>query len=180
VVDGSRFLRMAMGGTVDESAKIIVQCAGGMERFAKSPSGSVPNVALLTENAAQAAWLTPAEWKSPLYVTGVAVAPNRDYLVSVELPDGTRSAPVRVSTGPWGDITGPDGPDHPDGVTDFRDITAVVSCFLAEPGAPTMAQCDLEPAEPNYVVDFKDISAAVDAFLTGTYPYDTVVDCPSK
>jgi len=178
--EGSRFLRTVMSSHVAGGAMIVVQCPGGAERFAMAPSGETPNVALLTDQGAEAAMLTPAEWKSPLHVTGIAVAPHRDYLVCVELEDGTRSAPVYVSTGGWADIAGADGANQPDGVTDFRDITAVVRCFLDDPGAPALAQCDLDPELPDGVIDFHDIAASVRAFLTGEYPYETTIDCPGK
>jgi len=175
--EGSRFLRTILAEAMGQEAQIIVRCAGGVERYVDYPRGDAMNTALLTEDEASAPYLTPTEWKSPLHVTGISVEPGRTYSVCVELADGTRSMPVTVTTARWGDIIGNGVSTPPDGVVDFRDVAAVVMCFVSDINAPPKARCDLEPELANGVIDFRDIAKAVGAFVDGTYPYATVPDC---
>ena len=178
--EGSRFLRTILSDLLDQDAMIVVRCAGGMDRFAGFPSGDANNVAMLTENPAEAVYLRPSEWKSPLHLTGASVAPSQTYDVYVETAGGTRSAVVTVTTAIWGDLVGSKGVLEPDGTSDFRDITAVVNCFVDDVNAPPRARCDLHPALPDGVIDFKDIAASVAAFATGVYPYGTELDCTAN
>ncbi len=73
-------------------------------------------------------------------------------------------------TGHWGDVRSlfqGDDPSAPQ--PDFKDVSAVVKKFTADPTAPIKAFAQLQPntALPTRPVDFKDIAADVSAF-TGT------------
>ncbi len=177
VPDGSRFLQVQLPANLMQDVAIVVQCAGGAERFAGFPSGGGDNVALLMDTKSEAAFLPAAAWASPVNVTGFSVTPSTDYWVCVEQADGTRSTPISVRTAVWGDVTGPVAGSGPDGLADFRDIQGLVACFLQNSPSPSFSACDLDPEVPNGVVDFKDIRAAVEAFLSNPYPYATPIDC---
>lgn len=92
------------------------------------------------------------------------------------------SAPLTITTATYGDIVTPfdgSGPVQPD----FGDITAMVSKFLAEAGAPIKAVAQLQPniVYPHRPIDFNDISDAVGAFLGTAYAsrYPGPCTCPS-
>ena len=82
-----------------------------------------------------------------------------------------------MTTALWGDIVGEVARSAPDGQVNFRDISAVVMCFVSDINAPPKVRCDLEPEIPNGVIDFRDIAMAVGAFIDDPYPYTMVQDC---
>jgi len=67
---------------------------------------------------------------------------------------------------------------------DFNDIAALVYKFLAKPGAPPKAICQLQPnvVYPGRSIDFRDIAADVEAFLGAAYSdsYFGPCTCPSS
>jgi len=110
------------------------------------------------------------DWQGVL-VTGAEIVPETTYRVVADYGSGSVADPVDVTTGRWADVV------DPVGVVDFKDISAVVKCFLSDPQAPPAAWCDVHPEVPDQTVDFNDIAGAVTSFLTGTYPYATP-ECP--
>lgn len=82
------------------------------------------------------------------------------------------SAPLRVSTSLWGDVTAPVN------AVGFMDVSAVVRCFMGSTSAPPRSACDLYPAIPDQVINFQDVSSCVEAFKGRAYPYSGPSACP--
>lgn len=82
-----------------------------------------------------------------------------------------------VSTGTWGDIIAPFGGG---GQPDFADVSALVSSFSGESGAPTKPVAQLQPnvPDPAVAISFLDISLAVDAFSGNSFPFTGPTTCP--
>ena len=119
-----------------------------------------------------------------VHLYGKEVMPGGAYTVRVVLGDcgdgQAASAMAALSaTTVWGDVVGgTGGVSAPDGVTNFIDISSVVSCFTGSLASPGVVRCDLHPEVPDLVVDFQDISAAVGAFSVGVYPFAGPSSCP--
>jgi len=121
---------------------------------------------------------------------GVEIMPNSTYEVQRAAdfcPDlltneACWSPPLTITTAAYGDIA-PDYAGDPNAAVqpDFNDIAAMVQKFLADPGAPIKAVCQLQPnvVFPGRPVDFHDISFDVSAFLGEPYPFSGPCTCPS-
>ena len=133
------------------------------------------------------------DWSSDstIAIYGAEIMPGSEYQVqransscaSGNLGDeACWSTPITLTTGKYGDVwplfDAPGNPPQPD----FNDIAAVVQKFLASPGAPTKAMCQLQPnvVFPMRQIDFRDVAADVQAFLGVPYAsgYDGPCDCP--
>jgi len=81
------------------------------------------------------------------------------------------SAPLTITNAKFGDVVAPYFVNAGDPQPDFKDISAYVAKFLADPTAPTKAVAQLQPnvVKPIEPINFKDISADVDAFLGVPY-----------
>ncbi|MCH7592132.1 MAG: hypothetical protein IH989_05050 [Planctomycetes bacterium] len=84
------------------------------------------------------------------------------------------SADLVVATSRWGDISRsyaelPYGP--PDGSVDIPDVLAILSKFVAAPGAPIKARADLKPALPDRLINIDDALAAIQGFVGLGYPF---------
>jgi len=123
-------------------------------------------------------------------VYGAEIIPDSTYQVQpvdITCPSFTQescfASPVEIDTGRYADnsevFQGPGNPPQPD----FADISALVSKFLADPGAPIKALAQLQPnvVFPMRPIDFNDISGAVSAFLGTSYAsqYPGPCVCPS-
>jgi len=175
--EGARYLEVTIPAEVTQASRIVVRCEGGLERYVDYPIGDADNTAMLLDDEAAAPYLTPQEWMTPIYVTGMPIGAEQTYSVCLDLADGRRSASAGVTTGMWGDVSGPGAGATPDGTVDFRDIYAMVERFIASPTAPPAVRCDLQPDLPDGVIDMRDIAKAVSAFLDSVYPYDRSPDC---
>jgi len=83
------------------------------------------------------------------------------------------SGSLLIATAKFGDVAPLyDGDDPGAPQPDFNDIAGMVNKFLAAPGAPLKAVCQLQPnvVFPGRAIDFRDIAADVNAFVgTPTY-----------
>lgn len=172
---GGRYLAITPqpgGAAIPMALRITAQCALGAPTYVGPPSGA-NHRAQVVDDAAQAAWLTPAQWGSTVYVSGFEIAPGTTYTVEADcgLPQWPAlSAASNVTTHRWGDVisrTDPSGP--PDNVIDFNDISALVDGFRSAPNAQPLYRLDLFGCVPNQIIDFTDISGGVDAFKGATY-----------
>jgi len=84
----------------------------------------------------------------------------------------------------YGDVTGVWAWENISPQPDFNDIAALVNKFLAAPGAPPKAICQLQPnlTFPDRAIDFRDIAADVQGFLGTSYAdsYFGPCTCPSS
>lgn len=173
---GGRYLAVApqqsSGAPLPMALRIAAQCALGIPKYIGPPSGP-HNVAYAVEDPADAAWLTPAQWGTTVYVSGFEIAPGITYVVEADcglpgLPVLTNGAATTMHE--WGDVisrTAPAG--EPDGLVDFFDISALVDGFRSTPNALPLYRLDLFGCVPNQVIDFIDIAGGVDAFRGKTY-----------
>lgn len=100
---------------------------------------------------------------SLLHAYGPAVVPGSAYEVQIcTTVDGPCSAPLRVDTATWGDVT----PPLVSGQPTFQDIMAVVNKFLGNPSGPSKTRTKLSGLSPDPLapVNFHEVSTAVDAF----------------
>ena len=122
---------------------------------------------------------SPLDW-GIILTRGAGIVPNTEYVVQPEDEFGAFVGPASsATTYEWGDIAGTflDGAwTPPNGVVDFRDISATVDRFRSAPTSPSLESCDIAPETPNSVVDFEDISYVVDAFRSLPYPFE--LPCP--
>lgn len=120
-----------------------------------------------------------------LHVFGDAVIPESRYEVRVIREACTRvdpspfSSPVEVTTTRLGDLVTPFTAMEPV-QPDFRDIRAVVSKFLDDPGAVDVAFADIADSVPDQSVDFRDINVEVTSFLGDHYPYGPPTVCGAE
>jgi choice-of-anchor B domain-containing protein len=77
----------------------------------------------------------------------------------------------------WADIVGNDTA-MPDGQVNALDVVAIVNKFRQEPGAPSLLEADLFPAQPDQVVNALDVTVSVDAFRGLGYPFPGPAPCP--
>lgn len=113
----------------------------------------------------------PSAWGT-VHVADPRIAPGRRYRFRSEFGRDNVSIYAEATTRAWGDVVSPFG------VVNFLDVSAVVNRFRNNPQAPSVAQCDLQPATPDYLVNFGDISSVVDALKGFAYPYQAQADCP--
>jgi len=117
-------------------------------------------------------------WGTAL-VHGPDVIPGTAYRFVSKIEGGPSTDAATVTTAAWGDTVGDfvNGQwTTPNGVIDFRDISATVDAFRNLPTAPLWWRCDLSPELPDGLIDFTDIGRVVDAFRALPYPFD--VPCP--
>jgi len=120
-------------------------------------------------------------WSSEdvISIFGAEILPGSEYAVERALAtcsdlatnDDCWSEAATLTTLKYGDNSVPfDGPGNPV-QPDFGDINGLVFKFLAQPGAPEKAICQLQPnvVFPSRAIDFKDINADVGAFLGTSY-----------
>jgi thiosulfate dehydrogenase len=163
---GPRYLAISPQppGSQIPMALVVTQACGGSPRYVGPPFGP-HNVAMLVDNPANAAYLTPAQWGTTVYLTGLEIAPAHGYLVHADCGIPAQPVPtadVAVSTHVWGDVTGLTS-SEPDGVANARDIASVVDGVKMTPGALPLYTLDLFGCVPNQRLDAIDIAGAVDA-----------------
>jgi cysteine-rich repeat protein len=138
--------------------------------FVAAPSGQ-NNVALIRPTLSEAAELTPIEWGMTVFVTGLEIVPDTEYLVWADCGAAGFSVPTSTTTAKtdlFGDVTGPP-PGLPDSNVNFADVSAVVDGFRTLPTAPPLYRTDFFPCLPDQTVNFIDVSGVVDAFRGRTY-----------
>ena len=169
---GCRYLGVSPTGS--EAVRMLVKpnCPSGQAKYVGAPFTIAPHgrFALLVDDPAAAALLTPAEWGAPVKITGASITPNTNYIVQLELAHGVRSVAATVATRKWGDANG-------DGTVNFTDISRVVEAFQGNFTLATFAGCDIEPpsavgacAAANRLINFLDVNAAQSAFQGANYP----------
>jgi hypothetical protein len=124
-------------------------------------------------------YLLPDAWGT-VYVSDPDLVPDVQYYIQTEI-GGQWSAPARVVTARWGDVTGwyIDGQwEPPNGGVNILDATAALARFVNLPDAPPLPACDLQPERPDGVVDIQDIMYIIDAFRGFPYPFDDPAPCP--
>lgn len=120
------------------------------------------------------------DWSSlgSLHITGGDIAPDSAYRIDLYDPScGNVSDPAcffgayTSYTARFGDVVPPFAVADELGQPDFRDITAQVAKFLADPLAPIKAAVHLVPNTPNSLspIDFRTIAAEVEGFLGRAY-----------
>jgi len=120
------------------------------------------------------------DWSTlgPIAVYGAEITPGSTYEVQRafqscgDLADeGCFSPPLEIVTGKFGDVAPVWAYELISPQPDFNDIAALVSKFLASPGAPKKSVCQLQPniVFPDRAIDFRDIAADVQAFLGVSY-----------
>jgi hypothetical protein len=167
---GGRYLAITPQFTVADvpmAFRIKAVCDQSTARYLGTPS-SPYNVANTVDDPLQAAWLTPAQWGSTIYVTGFDIAPELIYEVQADCGLPSRpvlTLPATATTHRWGDVVSrTKATGEPDGIVDFTDVSALVDGFRALPTAQPLYRLDLFGCLPNQVIDFIDISGGVDAF----------------
>ncbi|MBI1825804.1 MAG: FG-GAP repeat protein [Planctomycetes bacterium] len=123
-----------------------------------------------------------------VYVSGPEILPSSDYdvqLVAQSCQGAERncanvSAPLRVHTRRWGDVTPPFQAASPAPITqpDIMDVAAIINKLKDVPGALVVSRTDLFGSAPNHRVDISDVSSAVDAFKGLAFPFAGPSNCP--
>ncbi|MGD2110403.1 MAG: hypothetical protein PVI86_13565, partial [Phycisphaerae bacterium] len=88
--------------------------------------------------------------------------------------EGCYTSGLTLTTSMWGDVVGDcegNACSAPNGVTDFRDITALVDKFKNVPGAVSKPRGDIGDEIPDGRVDFLDTGLAVHSFRGAGYPF---------
>lgn len=162
---GGRYLSIATGaGSAAVSYRVTPACAGGEVRYVAAPTPP-NNVALLVDNPLDAAWLTPNEWGSAVYVNGPDVIPSTDYelVVDTGLAGGANLSPATgTTTQNWGELNGLPP-------SDLDDILCMLAAFSNNFVCSLFAS-DLFGAVPDQLVDLDDILAVLGAFSGDPYP----------
>ena len=173
---GSRYLaitpQQSAGSPIPMALRIRAQCELGNAKYLGAPAGA-HNTSFVVEDVADAAWLTPAQWGTTVYVSGFEIAPGVTYTVEADcgLPGRTiLTNSSSTATHKWGDVISRISPQlAPDGIVDFADISALVDGFRATPNVQPLYRLDLFGCVPNQSIDFIDIAGGVDAFRGKTY-----------
>ncbi len=131
---------------------------------------------LLVDDPAEAAFLTPAEWGDPVYVTGLTLAPGSTYEIWADCGSPGNpgfSEQTTALTHRFGDVDG-------NTVRNFVDVQlcllAFQGHFLIQP-AVTRSQTDLEGCHPNLLPNINDALWAILGFQRKPY---TDVGCSNE
>ncbi len=129
---------------------------------------------------------------STVHVGDCETSPGRTYLVEAIVQgmdindDANYSAALMLRTAiDFGDVVGATTGTPPDGVRNFKDISAVVRGFQSIQSEPKV-WLDLQggtatPEIPDFSdVNFADINHAVSGFQGGAYPFAAPCDCPGQ
>ena len=154
----------------------ICQTAGGTAQYVGRPSVRT-GVARLVDNPADAALLSSAQWGDTVHVTGLVVAPSREYNVQIDyggVGSPALSPVFAATTKSHGDVDEPFNPPDPTDQPDFVDITALVDAFRGLLGALPTYRVDLfgdqvSACTPDGLIDFSDITEVVNAFRGQEY-----------
>jgi hypothetical protein len=161
-----------MDATVSMALRIQAQCPLGTAKYIGYPTGG-NNVAFAVDDPADAAWLTPAQWGTTVFVSGFEIAPGLIYTAQADcgLPErAVLSTAATTTMHRWGDVISRfSAGGEPDGMVDFSDISALVDGFRSAPNALPLYRLDLFGCVPNQNIDFTDISGGVDAFKGVSY-----------
>ncbi|MDO8629918.1 MAG: sialidase family protein, partial [Phycisphaerales bacterium] len=164
---------------------------GGQVRWVGPPEQFVESASNPTTFYASFLQCAPhyREWNTlgVLHVTGSAIVPSSAYTARTlaascqgnESSCTSVSGTLQLQTTRWGDIETPYNPP----VTNFADISALVSKYKSASGAPIKARALLAASDsfgvvkiaPN--VNFTHTAACVNAYLGRPYPY-TIASCP--
>ncbi len=128
----------------------------------------------------------------PVNVGDCETSPGQTYLIDAIEAGADINDPAQYSNALFlstvqlfGDVIGSQLMAPPDGVRNFKDISAVVAAFQGMPTEP-YARLDLvggtaTPEVPDWLdISFADINAAVSGFQSASYPYASPCDCPGQ
>ncbi len=176
---GSRYLAISLPDGPDPVGLVVTPaCAAGVARYV-GPPGDPDNTAVLVAEPTVGAFLTPAEWGDPIYVTSIDIVP--DALYKIQLDRGTAGSPalsgaVTARTALWGDSSGnyvDNAWQVPDGDNTILDVLAVVAAFVGADGAPPVYQADMrgsvDPCTPDRAIDIIDALVSVNGFQGLSY-----------
>jgi hypothetical protein len=113
--------------------------------------------------------ILPAGSWGTIHLSAAEIVPGTTYEVRTDYGGGRLSPGVSVTTAIWADVA------PPIDIVDFRDISAVVSCYKGVPANP-IEYYDLQPEVPDHLVNFRDIAGAVNAYKGLPYPHS--LPCP--
>ncbi len=127
-----------------------------------------------------------------IHIGDCAISPGQTYIIEALYEDcdwydeSNYSEPLVLETvSNFGDVVGATVGDPPDGVRNFRDISAVVRGFQNIQTEPRV-WLDLQggtaaPEIPDFSdINFADINHAVSGFQGATYPFAAPCDCPDQ
>jgi len=161
---GPRYLAISpAAGSTPLAFVVTPTCPSGPARYVMAPSGP-NNIAALSSNPGDAAFLTPANWGSTVYATGLDVIPETEYGIQADF--GTPGnpdllPPELTTTWKWGDV-------NDTTVVDVDDIACVLDSFAAIFNC-SFYSTDLLDFVPNQVIDVDDIVAVLDSFSAIAY-----------
>lgn len=176
-VDGfaTRYLAITPAAGADPVALVVTTCGGIYPLYVGALPGEtapVPvdltnngsidgSIAGLVENAADALFLTPAEWGGQVFVTGLLVVPGQSFEVRADCggPGASNFSDSAVAITPaFGDV-------NEDGVANLADAQLVVLGFQGVfVGNNNMLRSDIADCFPNQVDNLADAFFVVKAF----------------
>ncbi len=178
----SRFMLLTLqppDSQVPQAIAIRAKCNVGVMRYAGPPSpfdinrDGIPDgvLSFLVDDVADAAFLTPPQWGSAVYITGAGIAPGTFYDVAVDC--GTVASPALSTfnvalTKIWGDASGND-------INSAEDILQTVKFFQGDNSLSNLTQVDSDGCTPNLLVNASDILHTVLGFMR--LPYDEATPC---
>jgi hypothetical protein len=118
-----------------------------------------------------------------IYVTDALITPQSFYAVVAATPSSVSSVLTLRTVSRRGDVAGPsDGIQYgpPDGEVNQDDIFGLYARYRNDPGAPSIAQCDLWPERPDHMVDFADITFVLDTLWGEPYPFAMPAACDDR
>jgi len=185
---GSRYLRMSApsgpGGAQLEAIRVrMISLDGfvvpvppgelwlGPPFEAPEEDSSQPNLTFTTAPLQCAPYFHDWASEGVISIYGAEIQPlgayaiQRVYFGAEITNDVSYSAAAMMVAAKFGDIAAPFHPANAQ--PDFKDISACVAKFVADPAAPVKALAQLQPGIvfPDRSIDFKDISADVAAFV---------------
>lgn len=174
--------------TLPQAILLTPDCPGGVARYVGEPvpdfdidNDGTPDgsIAMVVEDPDDAVFLTPEEWGTPVYVTGLHIVPDTQYSVWADAGspgNPSLSEPTTTATWRWGDVNN-------DTYVNVTDIQWIKFGLQGDWRLPTIPNIDLwggggtveEMCATNQIINVSDIQQA-QLSLQG-YPY-TRVGCP--
>jgi hypothetical protein len=180
----SRYLQVVPGGSASQ-AIVVTTCSGpqyagpwpgetGPAPIDLTLDGSIDGyAAMLVDDPAEALWLTPDEWGTTVWVTGIHIIPSGTFDVQADCgnpgnPDLT--SPSTVGTWIFGDV-------DENGLANLADVLLAVQAFQNTFNeGNTRIRSDLAECRPDLVHNLADALIVVQAFQST--PFHAV--CPES
>lgn len=119
-------------------------------------------------------------WDEHVIVTGADIVPSSSYRVESTVDGEVFQTVELISTNKWGDVAGRlefGSWTEANDLVDIMDMLAGIACFVNNPGAPSIDQCDLFPEIPDFRIDILDILMIINGFANNPYPFDVAAEC---